>query len=46
MYDEEEDKEILKKVKSYSRRKKKDFSSAINSKNLTEEEMDELFLSS
>lgn len=45
MYDEDEDKEILKKVKNYSRRKK-DFSSAINSKNLTEEEMDELFLSS
>ena len=43
MYDDE-DKEILKKVKSYSARKKKTFNSAINSKNLTDEEMDEWFL--
>ena len=41
---EEEDAEILKKVKRYSSKKKKDFSSTINSKNLSEEELDELFL--
>ena len=43
MYDE--DTEILEKVKKYSARKKKSFSSTINSKNLSEEEMDDLFLS-
>ena len=42
---EDEDAEVLKKVKRHSSKKKKDFSSAINSRNLSEEEMDELFLS-
>jgi hypothetical protein len=42
MYDEH-DAETLKKVKRYSK-KKKDFGSAINSKYLSEEEMDDLFL--
>jgi hypothetical protein len=40
---EDNDAEILKKVRT---RKKKSFSAAINSKDLTEEEMDDLFLSS
>jgi hypothetical protein len=43
MYDD--DTKVLKKLKSYSAKKKKSFSSVINSKNLSEEEMDELFLS-
>ncbi len=43
MFDEE-DAELLRKVKSYSAKKRRSFSSVINSKNLTEEEMDELFL--
>jgi len=40
---EDEDTEILKKVKNYSKQKK-DFASSINSKYLSEEEMDDLFL--
>jgi len=43
MYDE--DTEILDKVKRFSARKKKSFSSSINSKSLSEDEMDDLFLS-
>ncbi|MFH2020990.1 MAG: hypothetical protein ABIJ34_06235 [archaeon] len=48
MYDEmeAEDIEMLKKVKRYSAKKKKDFSSVINSKNLSEDELDDLFLAS
>ncbi|MEK6916899.1 MAG: hypothetical protein AABW92_04090 [Nanoarchaeota archaeon] len=45
MYDQK-DIETLKKVKKYASRGKKDFSKLINNKNLTEEEMDDLFLSS
>jgi len=41
---EEEDAETLKKVKTYASKQKKEFSRAINTKNLTDEEMDELFL--
>ena len=40
---EEDDAELLKEMRT---RKKKSFSSAINSRDLTEDEMDELFLSS
>lgn len=43
MYDEDE--KTLKKVRKHSARQKKSFSNAINSKNLSQEEMDELFLS-
>ncbi len=43
MYDD--DMEILKRVKQHSKKRNKNFSNAINSKNLTEEEMDDLFLS-
>jgi len=43
---EDEDMETLKKVKSYRSKKKKSFSSTINSKFLTDEDMDDLFLSS
>ena len=43
MYDE--DTETLENVKRFSARKKKSFSSTINSKNLSEEELDDLFLS-
>lgn len=43
MYDED-DMELLKEVKSYKSRKKKSFSSTINSKHLSEDELDELFL--
>jgi len=43
MYDE--DLETLDSVKKYSARKKKSFSSAINSKSLSEDELDDLFLS-
>jgi hypothetical protein len=48
MYEEmdAEDAELLKKVKKFSAKKKRDFSSVINSKNLSEDEMDDLFLSS
>ena len=42
---EDDDFEMLKKVKRYSARKRKSFSSTINSKNLSDEELDELFLS-
>ncbi|AJF61131.1 TPA: hypothetical protein HA239_05270 [Candidatus Woesearchaeota archaeon] len=45
MYDQD-DIDTLKKVKRYASRRNKDFSKAINDRNLTEEEMDELFLSS
>ena len=41
----DDDFEMLDKVKKYSARKKKSFSNTINSKNLTDEELDELFLS-
>jgi hypothetical protein len=42
---EEEDAQLLQKVKRYSTRKKKSFSDVINSKNLSEEDLDKLFLS-
>jgi hypothetical protein len=42
---EDKDAEILEEVKRFSARKKKSFSSMINSKNLTDEDMDDLFLS-
>ncbi len=45
MFDEE-DAELLKKMRKYASKKKKDFYTVINSKNLTEKEMDDLFLSS
>ena len=35
----------LRKVKKYSARQKKTFSSVINSKNLSDDDLDELFLS-
>jgi hypothetical protein len=44
MFDEK-DAELLQKMRRFSARKKKSFSSVINSKDLSEEEMDELFLS-
>jgi hypothetical protein len=44
MFDEE-DQEVLEKVKKYSAKRKKSFTTAINSKNLSEDEMDDLFLS-
>jgi hypothetical protein len=44
MYDEE-DTAILNKMKRYAARKRKSFSTVINSKNLDEDELDELFLS-
>ena len=43
MYNEK-DAETLDKVKKFSAKQKKRFSILINSKNLSEEEMDELFL--
>ncbi len=42
---EEEDTAILNKMKRYAAKKKKTFSSVINSKNLDEDELDNLFLS-
>ncbi len=42
---EEEDIAILRKVKRFSSKKRKSFSDRINSKDLSEEEMDKLFLS-
>jgi len=42
MFDEDE--KILREVRNYTARKRRTFSSAINSKNLTEDELDELFL--
>ena len=44
MFDDD-DMEILDEVKRFSARKRKSFSSTINSKNLSEEDMDDLFLS-
>jgi hypothetical protein len=45
MFDEQ-DEETLESVRRFSARKKKSFNAVINSRDLTEEEMDELFLSS
>jgi hypothetical protein len=42
---EEEDTETLEELKSFSSKKKRSFSNIINSKNLSEDDMDELFLS-
>jgi hypothetical protein len=42
---EEEDTQILNKMKRYAAKKRKTFSSVINSKNLKEEDLDDLFLS-
>ncbi|MCM2325215.1 MAG: hypothetical protein NDI94_02035 [Candidatus Woesearchaeota archaeon] len=42
---EEEDLATLRKVKKYSARQKKSFSTVINSKTLSEDELDKLFLS-
>jgi len=42
---EEEDMATLHKMRRFSARKKKTFSNVINSKDLTEEDMDNLFLS-
>jgi hypothetical protein len=43
MYDE--DMETLDSVKKYKARKKRNFSSVINSRNLSEDDLDDLFLS-
>jgi hypothetical protein len=42
---EEKDTAILNKMKKYAARKRKTFSAVINSKNLDENDMDDLFLS-
>ncbi|MBN2368165.1 hypothetical protein JXC34_04025 [Candidatus Woesearchaeota archaeon] len=42
---EDDDMEVLNEVKRYSARKRKTFSSTINSKNLSDDDLDELFLS-
>jgi hypothetical protein len=42
---EEEDMALLKKMKRMTSKKKKSFSTVINSKDLTEEDLDKLFLS-
>ena len=44
MFDDEDTK-LLKKMRRFSSKKKKTFSNVINSKTLSEEDMDELFLS-
>ena len=43
MFDEEDTK-ILEKMKKLSARRKKTFSTVINSKNVSEDDLDELFL--
>jgi len=40
----DEDMEMLEDLKRYSARKKRSFSNVINSKNLSDEDMDEMFL--
>lgn len=42
---EEEDTAILNKIKRYSAKRKKSFSDVINRKDLSEDEMDDMFLS-
>lgn len=41
----DQDTAILNKMRKYAAKKKKSFSAVINSKNLSEDELDDLFLS-